>query len=354
MMVALSGCLQLDRSAPDALERVVEAMDGLGWHVYSVETELVEARLEYGLASPKVTAHLQPAAEANETTLQVTGIGSDPQRQQLRDGLLELRAALDEQGSLRAPAPVTAERAATLEPRFRQRLQQVTRTDRRLARVFRILATALAVMSVVLLVEAAVTLLWQEPLSYVYAQRQQNQLDDQLRTLEARYRRQEQERLLSHSAKARPGLPAQAARFGARTRSGEPLGRLRVPAIDLDTVFVQDASPASLQKGPAHYRQTALPGEHGTVGIAGHRTTYQAPFHDLDQLDKGDRVVIRVPYGLFRYRVESRTVVEPEDVAVLTAVDHDRLVLTACHPLYSASQRIVIFARLRSARPLGP
>ena len=88
------------------------------------------------------------------------------------------------------------------------------------------------------------------------------------------------------------------------------------------------------------------------MGIAGHRTTYLAPFRHLDALHRGDRIVLRMPYGTFTYRVISSNVVSPQDTAVLHRVgDEHRLVLTACTPLYSAAQRLVVTALLSRATP---
>jgi sortase A len=90
------------------------------------------------------------------------------------------------------------------------------------------------------------------------------------------------------------------------------------------------------------------------VGIAGHRTTYGAPFHDLDDLETGDEIEVEMPYGRFIYRVERTRIVAPTATWVTRRVGHDRLVLSACHPLYSAAQRIIVFARLVNAEPRGP
>ena len=101
--------------------------------------------------------------------------------------------------------------------------------------------------------------------------------------------------------------------------------------------------------GPGHYPETPLPGARGTVAIAGHRTTYGAPFRRVDRLERGDPIELRMPYGRFTYRVERTRVVAPTATWVTRRVAYDRLVLTACHPLYSAAGRIVVFARLDSA-----
>jgi sortase A len=111
-------------------------------------------------------------------------------------------------------------------------------------------------------------------------------------------------------------------------------------------VIVQGTDSASLRKGPGHYPDTALPGEPGTVAIAGHRTTYLAPFRTINDLHPGDPVVLQMPYGRFTYRVQESRVVLPTALWVTRDVGYPRLVLSACEPLYSASHRIVVFAKL--------
>ena len=96
-----------------------------------------------------------------------------------------------------------------------------------------------------------------------------------------------------------------------------------------------------------------LPGEPGTVGVAGHRTTYGAWFRHIDRLRPGDAVQMTMPYGRFTYRVERTRIVAPTALWVTRPVAYDRIILSACNPLYSAAQRIVVFARLVGAVPRG-
>jgi sortase A len=96
-----------------------------------------------------------------------------------------------------------------------------------------------------------------------------------------------------------------------------------------------------------------MPGLPGTVAIAGHRTTYLAPFRHVDQLKAGDRITLTMPYGRFTYDIEKTQIVKPTALWVTKAVVHDRLVLSACHPLYSASHRIIVFARLVDTQARG-
>ena len=135
----------------------------------------------------------------------------------------------------------------------------------------------------------------------------------------------------------------------AITPTGDPLGRISIPRLRASFVFVQGTDSAALRGGPGHYMPTALPGEHGTVGLAGHRTTYLQPFRHIDRLRAGDRITLTMPYGRFSYVVSGSRVVAPSELSVLARTPGvDRLVLTACHPLFSAAQRLVVTARLAS------
>ena len=121
----------------------------------------------------------------------------------------------------------------------------------------------------------------------------------------------------------------------------------------LDIVVVQGTDEASLQKGPGHYSATPYPGEGGTVGIAGHRTTYLAPFRHIDSVEAGDRIVLTLPYATLDYEVQKTAIVDDQDRAVVRPVGYERLVLSACNPLYSAEQRYIVFARMTSEKIAG-
>jgi sortase A len=191
--------------------------------------------------------------------------------------------------------------------------------------VLRFVASVMMVSGVLLIADAAVTLLWQEPLSAVIAERGQVKLKEALRDPPRR-------------VILRQPLP------------GDAIGRIEIPSIDVSDYVVEGTDLGNLRKGPGHYPSTPLPGQHGTSAIAGHRTTYGAPFRNIDQLGPGERIVVDMPQKRYVYRVERSEIVDDSDLSVLDRVDHDRLVLTACHPLYSAAQRIVVFARLVAAR----
>ncbi|MEA2177653.1 MAG: sortase [Solirubrobacteraceae bacterium] len=220
-------------------------------------------------------------------------------------------------------------------------------------RGLRSLSTVLIAVGALLLADAAATLLWQEPLSALYGRVQQGKLDDRLSAIERAPLAAVDQRALSRlDAGRRLTFAARALR--RRSSPGDPIGRIRMPAIGVSEVVVEGTGTGDLRKGPGHYPATPLPGQHGTVGIAGHRTTYGAPFHDVDDLRKGDRIELAMPYGRFTYRVERTRIVPPTATEVTDRVGYDRLILSACHPLYSAAQRIVVFARLERAEARGP
>ena len=220
-------------------------------------------------------------------------------------------------------------------------------------RFLRPLSAVLVVIGVLLLADAVTTLVWQEPVSALYSRLQQGKLDDKLAKLEGTEPTAVDRKVLSRLGTLDRRLAYAARALNRRTDEGQPLGRIRIPSIGVSSVVVAGTDTASLRLGPGHYPGTPLPGARGTVAIAGHRTTYGAPFRKLDKVDKGDRIEVRMPYGTFVYRVEQRRIVAPTALWVTRRTSYDRLILSACHPLYSAAQRIVVFARLIDKRPKG-
>ena len=220
-------------------------------------------------------------------------------------------------------------------------------------RAVRGLSTVLVVVGVLLLADVAATLVWQEPISGVYARMQQKRLADRLEAIERVPVTPVERKVLERLPAGAPRLGFAARSLDRRAEEGGPVGRIKVGKIGLDEVVVQGTGTGDLRRGPGHYPDTPLPGARGTVAVAGHRTTYGAPFRRLDQLGRGDHIEMLMPYGRFTYTVERTRIVPPTATWVTNRAAHDRLVLTACHPLYSAAQRIVVFARLSTARARG-
>jgi sortase A len=213
----------------------------------------------------------------------------------------------------------------------------------------RVLSVVLIVAGASLIADAVITIVWQEPFSAIYAKIVQGGLNDDLKKLDRAPLDPAERRGLNGQHPLAPFARA----LRRRVKDGQAIGRIRIPKIGASFVVVQGTDPASLRKGPGHYPKTPLPGLPGTVAIAGHRTTYLAPFHDVNDLRRGDDVRVDMPYGRFDYRVERTQIVPPTALWVTRSKGYDRLVLSACHPLYSAAKRIIVFARLRSAVPHG-
>jgi sortase A len=128
---------------------------------------------------------------------------------------------------------------------------------------------------------------------------------------------------------------------------GDAYAILRIPSIDLNEIVVQGTGTDALKKGPGHYERTADPwDDSGRVGIAGHRTTYGAPFWSLDRVRPGDDVYVRTEFGGFRYRVTGTRTILPTQTEVLDQTRKPTLVLTTCTPRFSAAQRLAVFGKL--------
>ncbi|HZU72170.1 MAG TPA: class E sortase [Acidimicrobiales bacterium] len=127
---------------------------------------------------------------------------------------------------------------------------------------------------------------------------------------------------------------------------GGAVGRIQIPKIGVDKVVVEGVGEEDLKRGPGHYPETPLPGQPGNAAIAGHRTTYGAPFYNLNELVAGDPIYITTAQGRFEYTVTGSQVVAPTDVAVVAPTTGDRLTLTTCNPRFSAAQRLVVSAQL--------
>ncbi len=153
-----------------------------------------------------------------------------------------------------------------------------------------------------------------------------------------------------------PELVRVAADPGHLPPEGAPIARIDIPAIGVRKTIVQGVDRSTLRSGPGHYPTTPLPGQRGNVAIAGHRTTHGAPFLDLDRLQPGDHIDLETVDGVYRYEVQEHragdgtslghVIVDPSDVGVIADQGDNRLTLTACHPRYSARQRIIVTALL--------
>jgi sortase A len=218
-------------------------------------------------------------------------------------------------------------------------------------RLVRDVSSVLIITGLLLLADAAVTLLWQEPLTAVVAMIKRSEIDKRFLSFRTSPLSAVDSRMLGALQGAQRRVAFLAEREQRQVRTGDAVGRIVIPRIGASMIVVQGTDEASLEKGPGHYSTSALPGLGQTVAIAGHRTTYLAPFRHIDALRPGDQISLLMPYGRFVYTVQFHRIVSPSAWWVTRNVGYDRVILSACNPLYSAAQRIVVFARLSYVRP---
>jgi sortase A len=215
----------------------------------------------------------------------------------------------------------------------------------------RLLGTLMILAGVLTLGWAVLVWQWQDPFTAAYTKWEQHQLASQLDRRMTRFS--------SHDdgapslAALRVAVAKDAATYRKSLHRGDAIGRLRIGKLGLQIILVQGTDHESLKKGPGHYIGSALPGQGRLVYIAGHRTTYLAPFSHIDALKPGDYVTIDLPYATFKYRVTKHRVVAATDVDVLRSPDHEVLILQACHPRFFATHRYLVYALPVSVTPRG-
>jgi sortase A len=214
----------------------------------------------------------------------------------------------------------------------------------------RLLGTVLIVAGVLTLVWAAVVWQWQDPFTALYTTWRQHQLTAQY---EQRVRAYHVPDAQVSIAAERKSVARLAHTYRVNSKRGEAIGRIRVPRMGVNMILVNGTDHETLKKGPGRDLRTFMPGENRLVYIAGHRTTYLAPFSHIDRLKAGDRVTIEVPYATFVYSVTHHRVVAATDLSVLRSPKHELLELQACHPRFFASHRYIAYARLIRVEPRG-
>ncbi|HEX4363183.1 MAG TPA: class E sortase [Solirubrobacteraceae bacterium] len=220
-------------------------------------------------------------------------------------------------------------------------------------RALRSLSTVLIVSGSLMLADAALTLLWQEPVSGLYAKIVQGRLNTDLQKLQKQKTSPLDLAALRKLATEKLRIAFEARKLRGELKPGEAAGRITIAKIKVNYVVVDGTDTAALRKGPGIYEQVPFPGAPGTTAIAGHRTTWLAPFRRINELRRGDKIVVQMPYARLTYAVEMTRIVPPTELSVIHRVSHDRLVLSACHPLYSAAKRFIVFAKLVSEQALG-
>jgi len=215
-------------------------------------------------------------------------------------------------------------------------------------------SSILILTGLLLLLDAAITLVWQEPVTAAIGLVARSNLDKRYLSYQTAPLSVIDHDALAGLRSRRERIAFLARREQHQLKTGDAIGTLEIPKIGASYTLIQGTDAGSLEKGPGHYPQTALPGMGRTVAVAGHRTTYLAPFKQINELAPGDPILLTMPYGRFAYRVQYLRIVQPTALSVIRDVGYERLVLSACNPLYSAAQRIIVFAKLKSVKPLGP
>lgn len=257
----------------------------------------------------------------------------------VRSPLCDYRCAVSE-------LQLTTAAAAGL-PRPEDRRRPRTRALR-VAAVVLILAGALA------LLDAVVTLVWQEPITALYALLQQDHLSGALRKVERAAPTPVERLKLASLADERSRIAYLAGELERHAGNGSAVGRIVIPRVGASYVVVDGTDTDDLISGPGIYKETRFPGIPGTTAIAGHRTTYLAPFREINFLRPGNHIVLNMPYAHFTYTVTGQRVVSPNDVpAAVSEVGYSRLVLSACTPVFSAAKRLLVYARLTRTVPEG-
>jgi len=219
-----------------------------------------------------------------------------------------------------------------------------------MARFTRFAGALLIAAGVLTLAWVVVVWRWEDPFTALYTHLQQSKLSHSYGRKVENYRAPAPR---GNLAAIEHTIEREATRYRGTLRTGDAVGRIRIGRIGLDMVVVQGTDHNTLKKGPGHYPGSGLPGQGHLVYVAGHRTTYLAPFAYIDDIRVGDYVAFDVPYGQFTYRVTRHYVVASNDVAALRDHGHELLRLQACHPRFFATHRYLVDAKLVSFTPRG-
>jgi sortase A len=229
-------------------------------------------------------------------------------------------------------------------------------------RLARIAGTVMIVFGIGAVAWVAVVWQWQDPFTALYTKYEQHKLASRFADRFAEYKAPPSIRPATKEpdgsvsvAAARARLHAEATAYRRTLREGDPVGRLIVPRLGLKSIVVNGTSHDDLTKGPGRDLRTYMPGQNELIYVAGHRTTYLAPFSHIDSLRPGDRITFVVPYGTLEYEVTGHRIVPADDLSVLDTHHREQLILQACHPRFFATHRYLVYAKLVRVEPrTGP
>jgi sortase A len=217
-------------------------------------------------------------------------------------------------------------------------------------KALRLVGAAFMVAGAASIVWALVVWQWQDPFTNLYTAYQQRKLASSYKHRLATYRPPVLQKAPAGAtpkasiAAERRQIALAARRYRTILSPGQPVGRIKVHRLGLSAILVAGTDHDSLTKGPGWESSTFLPGEGQLIYIAGHRTTYSAPFAHIDALRPGDLVTIEVPYGTFTYVIRSHRIVPANDLAQLRSHNREVVALQACHPRFFATHRYIAYA----------
>lgn len=217
-------------------------------------------------------------------------------------------------------------------------------------RFARILGIALAAIGVLTLAWVIVVWQWQDPFTGLYTRWEQHKLAQQL---QHEFATQPGPKFVGNESLAAEvrAIELAAARFRHASTGGQAIGRIIIPRLGLNMVLVNGTDETSLERGPGRDLRSYMPGQNRLVYIAGHRTTFLAPFAEINEIQPGDRIWLEMPYGRFVYRAFRHVIVPADDLAVLRSPRHELLALQACHPRFFATHRYIVYAHLVDVSP---
>jgi sortase A len=225
-------------------------------------------------------------------------------------------------------------------------------------RAVRIAGSLLVGVGGLALVWVLVVWLWQDPFTAAYTSWQQHRLNAQYEQLVDRMHPRNVSHPLHGNRRTRiaaekRAVEQEAAALQRAALPGQAIGRIVIPRLGLRMIVVDGTDEASLKRGPGLDRQTSMPGRGRLVYIAGHRTTYLAPFSHIEDIVPGDRITLEMPYATFVYRAYDHQIVPADDLAMLRSTGRELLRLQACHPRFFATHRYIVDAHLVSVKPRG-
>jgi sortase A len=218
---------------------------------------------------------------------------------------------------------------------------------RRLARV---LGTLMIIAGLGALAWALTVWQWQDPFTAALNRLEQREL---ARDFDRRVEEGKAILVDTSAERLRESLPRAAAAWRTSSKRGDAVARLRIPALGVSEIVVNGTDHDSLKRGPGRYLGSTMPGEGKLVYIAGHRTTYGAPFSRIDRLRQGDRVFLELPYATIEYAITGSRIVPASQTSVLKSKGYEQLLLQACHPRFFASHRYLAYAKPLRVTPRG-